>query len=424
MVGAILQIFAFHLPQMIIGRLINGFGMGIITSIVPVYQSECAKPQTRGRLVILANISNTLAFCLANWINFALYFHGGAFQWRFPLAFQLVFAFVSIPIITNLPETPRWLMLRGRSDEAIQVIARLEGANVSETDPAVIATHKSIMAAIEEEKRARMPARDVLLFRDETQNFRRVLLSCGTQLMQQFSGVNALGYYLPTLLQESVGFDERKSRLLTACNSTSYLGASLVCLYVIDMAGRRKLMLYGALTAGSCYVVAAICLKMADLHPESKYELGSATTAMFFLYYAFYGTSFAKVPWVYNSEINSLGWRTRGAAAATATNWMASFIVTQFTKVGVQNLGWGFYLLFACFLYSYFPIIWAFYPETTQRTLEDMDEIFKRNPGIFVFGDKDLTQRARPGAFVEAENTRVGQAAEEQETTSTGSKGV
>lgn len=143
---------------------------------------------------------------------------------------------------------------------------------------------------------------------------------------------------------------------------------------------------------------------------------------------------------MYNSEINSLGWRTRGAAAATATNWMASFIVTQFTKVGVQNLGWGFYLcessidyvklyadsaaVFACFLYSYFPIIWAFYPETTQRTLEDMDEIFKRNPGIFVFGDKDLTQRARPGAFVEAENTRVGQAAEEQETTSTGSKGV
>lgn len=65
---------------------------------------------------------------------------------------------------------------------------------------------------------------------------------------------------------------------------------------------------------------------------------------MFFLYYFFYGTSFAKVPWVYNSEINSLGWRTRGAAAATATNWMGGFIVTQFTKVGVNNLGWGFYL--------------------------------------------------------------------------------
>lgn len=80
--------------------------------------------------------------------------------------------------------------------------------------------------------------------------------------------------------------------------------------------------------------------------------------------------------------------------------------------------------VFACFLYSYFPIVWALYPETTQRTLEDMDEIFKRNPGIFVFGDKDLTQRARPGSFVEAENTRVRQAAEEQDTTSAGTKSV
>lgn len=73
-------------------------------------------------------------------------------------------------------------------------------------------------------------------------------------------------------------------------------------------------------------------------------QLGRVTTAMFFLYYFFYGTSFAKVPWVYNSEVNSLGWRTRGAAAATATNWMGGFIVTQFTKVGVDNLHWGFYL--------------------------------------------------------------------------------
>ena len=82
---------------------------------------------------------------------------------------------------------------------------------------------------------------------------------------------------------------------------------------------------------------------------------------MFFLYYFFYGTSYAKVgqflqlspinvltqvqvPWVYNSEINSLAWRNRGAAAATATNWMGGFIVTQFTAIGVDKLHWRFYL--------------------------------------------------------------------------------
>lgn len=72
--------------------------------------------------------------------------------------------------------------------------------------------------------------------------------------------------------------------------------------------------------------------------------MGAVTTSMFFLYYFFYGTSYAKVPWVYNSEINSMGWRSRGAAAATATNWMGGFIVTQFTKIGVDNLHWRFYL--------------------------------------------------------------------------------
>jgi hypothetical protein len=103
-------------------------------------------------------------------------------------------------------------------------------------------------------------------------------------------------------------------------------------------------MLYGSLTMGSCYLVSSMCLKAAEDEPSKKLVLGRVTTAMFFLYYFFYGTSFAKVPWVYNSEINSLGWRTRGAAAATATNWLGGFIVTQFTKIGVNNLRWKFYL--------------------------------------------------------------------------------
>lgn len=170
---------------------------------MPVYQSECAKPQYRGRLVILANISNTVAFCLANWMNYGLYFRGGAFQWRFPLAFQLVFAAIAIPIMIFLPESPRWLLLKDRSDEALVVLARLEGKNASVDDPAVVNAHKSIMVAIREERQAVVPAKDVFLFRDETQNFRRLLLSCGTQLMQQFSGVNALGKY-PCLRMESV----------------------------------------------------------------------------------------------------------------------------------------------------------------------------------------------------------------------------
>jgi MFS family permease len=171
--------------------------IGVNTSVVPVYQSECAKAAVRGRLVILANISNTIAFCLANWMNYGIYFRGGAFQWRFPLAFQLVFAVIAVPIMMYLPESPRWLLLKDRSEEALEVLARLEGKNVRTDDPEVIKAHDSIIIAIQEERRDVVPVKDVFLFRDETQNLRRLLLSCGTQLMQQFSGVNALGQSYP-----------------------------------------------------------------------------------------------------------------------------------------------------------------------------------------------------------------------------------
>jgi len=139
--------------------------------------------------------------------------------------------------------------------------------------------------------------------------------------------------------------------------------------------------------------------------------MGNATTAMFFLYYFFYGTSFAKVPGVYNSEVNSLGWRTRGAAAATATNWMGGFIVTQFTKVGVDNLKWAFYLMFAIICWAYFPVVFFLYPETSRRTLEDMDEIFLNNPSPIVFNKPELTQRRRPQVYVDAEARRIGEGA-------------
>ncbi|RAO71606.1 uncharacterized protein BHQ10_007618 [Talaromyces amestolkiae] len=410
-VGAILQVVSWHLPQMIVGRIINGFGMGLTSSTCPVYQAECSSSRSRGKLVVVGSLANTAAFCLASWMNYGLYFQGSALQWRFPLAFQLIFPVIVAFALLFIPESPRWLLLKDRPDEALQVIARLTGPGVPIDNQDVMAQFLSIQSSLQEERKDRRPIMDILRSRDKTQTLRRLILSCGTQFMQQFSGVNALGYYLPTLLQQSVGLGEEMSRLLTAVNGTIYMFAAFCCLLIIDRFGRRKMMLYGSLTMGSCYLIASISLKYAESDPSRKQILGRVTTAMFFLYYFFYGTSFAKVPWVYNSEINSLAWRTRGAAAATATNWMGGFIVTQFTKVGVNNLHWRFYLMFAIIVWVYFPVVFCFYPETSQRTLEDMDEIFIQNPSLIVCGKSALTQRKRPVEFIEAEERRI---AEEQ----------
>ncbi|OIW31779.1 general substrate transporter [Coniochaeta ligniaria NRRL 30616] len=423
-VGAILQITAFHLPQMIVGRIINGFGMGVISSTCPVFMAETSPFRLRGKLVVLGSVCNTIGFCIANWINYGLYANNGPEQWRFPLGFQLIFPLIVAVILPWVVESPRWLLLKNRHEDALKALAKLYGKSHALDDQDLNDELSSICRSIDEERKNRAPTKDVLLFRDSNQNMRRLLLSCGTQLMQQFTGVNAMSYYLPTLLIQSVGVSSAYARLLTAANATLYLGAALLCIFLIDLVGRRKLLLYGSLATGCCYLVAAITLKEALIHPDAKKTLGAVTTSMFFLYYFTYGTSFAKVPWVFNSEINSLGWRARGAAAATATNWIGGFIVVQFTKTGVNNLGWGFYLLFACFCFSFFPIVYLLYPETCRRTLEDMDEIFKERRGAFVFSHPVLTQRQRPQAFIEAERRRIEAASDSEEAGARAPRGL
>ncbi len=161
-------------------------------------ESECSKAHVRGKLVVVGNLCNTGFFCVANWIGYGLYFSGGALQWRFPLALQLIFPIVVLLVLPFLPESPRWLLLQDRHEEALDTISRLMSKDASIHDPGVTAEFLSIRTAIQEERKDRVPMRDVLLFRDKTQNMRRLLLSCGGQMMQQFSGVNALGVPLPS----------------------------------------------------------------------------------------------------------------------------------------------------------------------------------------------------------------------------------
>ncbi|KAK8094688.1 hypothetical protein PG997_001373 [Apiospora hydei] len=462
LVGAVLQFTSWHLPQLLVGRVVNGVGMGMTSTISPVYLAECARSHLRGRLLVVGASSNVSCFCLANWISYGMYFHdhgaGGAMQWRFPLAFQLVFAAV-LALLAWVPESPRWLLLVDRDEEALRVIAQISGGSggsggsssdessgsdeteegrnqPQQEDPLVVAEYRSIKTAIRLERESRVPLIDVLCHRDKTQNFRRLLLACGTQFMQQFSGINALdqvradpcadriyhskGFYFPTLLHENVGFDEQMSRLLTAVSGTIYLVAAFCSLFVIDRIGRRKLMLNGAVGMAVCHLIAAICLKVGEDDPSKTKTMGNVTVAMFVLYHVFFSPTWGGVPWVYSAEINSLGWRSRGAAAATGTNWLMAFVVVQFTKAGVDNLRWAFYLIFAAFCICFAPIVFCFYPETSNRTLEDMDQIFIRNPSVLVCGNDEMTQRARPQALVDAETERISSSAAGDDTSGGG----
>jgi MFS family permease len=106
-VGAVLQIAAYGVPQMIVGRIVAGFGNGINTATAPVWQTETSQVKWRGKLVVLEMILNIAGFSISNWMTYGFSFLGGPISWRFPLAFQFVFIFILWATVPWLPESPR-----------------------------------------------------------------------------------------------------------------------------------------------------------------------------------------------------------------------------------------------------------------------------------------------------------------------------
>lgn len=171
---------------------------------------------------------------------------------------------------------------------------------------------------------------------------------------------------------------EFMARVLTGCNATSYVISSALAFWMIERIGRRSLMMGGAGLQFLAYVMVAIAVAL--LHTAEK-QWGAVAITFLFFYYAAFGCTWGMVPWVYQSEVNSLAMRTRGAAAATATNWLFGFVCTQFTPTGIKNIGYRFYIskfigscssgegpltapVFACFNLIFVFVVYFLYPET------------------------------------------------------------
>lgn len=409
-IGAILQISAFSVAQMFVGRVIAGIGNGINTSTAPVWQSETAQVKWRGKLVVIEMIMNIAGFSLSNWMTYAFSYLSGPISWRFPLAFQLFFIAILYGTVPWLPESPRWMIAHDQEDEAFQILADLENKDVN--DAYILTQHKEIVYAVQYEREHAIPWKDLLRGRTGehagTCTIRRLILGAGAQAIQQFSGINVTSYYLPTVLIQSVGLSNNMARLLAACNSVSYFLFSLIGIPNVERWGRRGMLIFAATGQAVSYLLITILIRYNELdgYPYQK-EVASASVAFFFTYYIFFGIGSQGVPWLYPVEINSLSMRTKGAALATSTNWIVNFMVVEVTPIGIQSLHWKFYIIWTVFNASFVPIVYLFFPETADRTLEDMDRLFREDQSILVYRNKDAISRRRPRKWQEYEDAEI-----------------
>ncbi|KAK0314612.1 hypothetical protein LTR01_001436 [Friedmanniomyces endolithicus] len=409
-VGAILQITTYSVAQMIVGRIIAGIGNGINTATAPPWQAETSKASWRGKLIVVELILNIAGFSLSNWVTFGFSFVPGPIAWRVPLACQFIFIAILYGTVPWLPESPRWLVAKGRDKEAEQILADIEGTEVE--DPYVQTELSEIKWASDYEKTHHVRIRDLVRGKQGSEGgscaLRRLLLGMAAQAMQQLSGINVTSYYLPTVLIVSVGLSNRMARLLAACNSVSYLLFSLIGVPNVERWGRRKMLMYAAAGQGFCYLIITVLIRYSE---KSNFaggkEVASASVAFFFLYYVFFGIGFQGVPWLYPAEINGLALRSKGTALGTATNWIFNFMVVEITQIGIQSLQWKFYIIWTVLNLSFVPFVYLFFVETAGRTLEDIDSYFRDHHEVLVFRDKLATSSKRPQEYIEKENHEI-----------------
>lgn len=363
-VGGALQSFSTNMPMMMLGRIIAGLGVGALSTIVPVYQSEISPPHNRGKLACIEFSGNIIGYTTSIWVDYFCGYIPSNLSWRIPLLMQCVMgALLGLGSLV-IVESPRWLLDNDHDEEGIVVIANLYGAGDIHNPK-----------AREEYREIKM---NVLLQRMEgersySEMFRRyktrVFIAMSAQALAQLNGINVISYYAPYVF-ESAGWHGHDAIKMTGINGITYLLSTIPPWYIVDRWGRRVILLTGA-------IAMAIALSFVSYF----IYLDVASTPTFvvifvMIYNAAFGYSWGPIPWLYPPEILPLSIRSKGASLSTASNWAFNWLVGEMTPILQEWIQWRLYLLHAFFCVVSFVVVYFVYPETCGVRLEDMDSLF------------------------------------------------
>lgn len=367
-VGAALQASAFTIEHFIIGRIITGIGNGGNTSTVPMWQSETCSSHKRGKLVMIEGALITFGIMVSYWIDLGLSFANSSVAWRFPLAFQSVFCLFILAFVLGLPESPRWLILKGRDEEAKYVIAAIADKDVEDE------FIQNEFRAIKDTAEKSAGGYAEVFHTDENRTLHRTILAYVNQMFQQISGINLITYYAAKIYAD-LNMSPFLARLLAALNGTEYFLASWPAVFLVERVGRRKLMLFGAV--GQAVTMAIL----AGVNSHKNDATRIAGVVFLFVFNTFFAIGWLGMTWLYPAEITPLRTRAPANALSTSANWIFNFMVVMITPVSFTNIDYHTYTIFAVINAIMVPSVYFFFPETAYRSLEEMDSIFRKVTG-------------------------------------------
>jgi len=372
-IGGALQAFTPNLTMLTIARFISGLGVGLLTTVVPMYQTEISPPHSRGRLGCVEFTGNIMGYAISVWADYFCSFLNSNLAWRIPLSIQSLIAIALYFGSYVIVESPRWLLNHDHDAEGIVVIADLtSGGNV-------------------QDERARNEYREiketVLLHRLEGESSyrymfkrykKRVFIAMSGQAFAQLNGINVISYYAP-LVFEQAGWKGRDAILMTGFNAIIYVLSTLPPWILVDKWGRRPILLSGAIVMGVALTAVSYALYV---NTEKTRHL---VVILVFIFNAGFGYSWGPLPWLLPSEISPLSIRAKIASLATASNWAFNWLVGEMTPILQELITWRLYLIHSTSCFISFFVVYTIFPETAGVSLEDMDSIFDDRSSTFSF---------------------------------------
>lgn len=368
-IGAALAAAAPNVEILILARLIIGLAVGFASTVVPLYIAEVVPVKSRGSMVALFQLAITAGILMAYLVNAAFADDG---EWRAVFALAAVPATILFVGMLLLPNSPRWLVMRGRVEEARDVLHRVRDPQAPETE----AELQQIVTAVEED-RAR-PHQS--LGKALTSPLARTILAVGIGLgiFQQITGINTIIYYAPTILKET-GFGTETAAITTAGIGTLNFVATLIALMVVDRIGRRTILLAGMSGMALTMAVLSLAFAVDDFSGLWKW----IAVACLFGFIACFAISWGWGFWVMAAEIYPLFIRGQAISIGNTIQWGANFVISLLFPILLAS--WGGAPVFG--LLAGFGVLALLFthrlvPETNGKSLEQIEEEWRRRAGV------------------------------------------
>lgn len=402
-VGVIVQTAAKEPSSIYGGRFVAGLGLGSSSMAVPLYNAELAPPEVRGSLVALQQLAIMFGVMISLWIDYGTNYIGGTGQgqseaaWRIPLALQLVPAIMLGCGILFMPFSPRWLINQGRDEEALTVLSNLrvlpKDNDLVRTEFLEIKAQYLFEKEISETKfpqyqdpsfisQFQLGLHSYLSLILDRNLLWRVTVGSLTMFFQQWTGVNAILYYAPSVFK-SLGLTGNTLSLLATgvVGIITFLGTIPAVLFT-DQLGRKPILISGAFLMATCHIIIAILTSIFHNSWQSHIAAGWVACAFVWIFALCFSYSWGPCSWIIITEIFPLSVRSKGLSIAVSANWMNHFIIGQVTPSMLQHLGYGTFIFFGIFSFLGGCFIMFLVPETKGVNLEEMEELFGNSTNL------------------------------------------